>query len=703
MARTPRTSGGTRAAQGADVETVAGDAFRDPAAEWLEADGLGGFASGPASGIRTRRYHTLLMAALTPPTGRHALVNDVEAWVETDTGRHASSSQRYDGGVVDPDGASRIVAFAADPWPRWRFRLADGTELEHEIFVPHGCAAVALRWKLVSGPGAARLEVRPLLSGRRVHALMRENDAFRFDANATGGRVAWAPYTGLPAIAAYSNGEYTHQPDWYRHFLYTEERARGLDAVEDLGSPGVFRFDLAKREAVLVFAAESDRTDTALLDRLRGAAVRGGARGHAGIIAAVRALATTESHRRLELGSRLRRAGDAYLVRRGKGTTIVAGYPWFTDWGRDTFIAVRGLCLAADRLDDAGKILCEWAGAVSQGMLPNRFVEDGGAPEYYSVDASLWYVIAVHEYLDGMTRRGRRVTKPVRAALEGAVQAILEGYANGTRYGIRLDSDGLIVAGEPGLTWMDARSGDRAVTPRVGKPVEVQALWLNALRAARAFGDRWEDPLERGAASFRERFWNAEAGALHDVIDVNHVRGATDGSIRPNMLFAVGGLPYALIEGERARSIVDVAERELWTPLGPRSLSPGDPAYQRVYQGGPVERDGAYHQGTVWPWLAGAFVEAWVRVRGGTNAARKEAKARFVEPLLAQLDRAGLGHISEVADAEAPHTPRGCPFQAWSVGELLRLTEVVLAPRATTPGRSIKPDPDTWIAPATRV
>jgi predicted glycogen debranching enzyme len=267
-----------------------------------------------------------------------------------------------------------------------------------------------------------------------------------------------------------------------------------------------------------------------------------------------------------------------------------------------------------------------------------------------------------------------------RRALDRAIQAILEGYARGTRYGITADGDGLLRAGVPGvqLTWMDAKVGDWVVTPRVGKPVEIQALWINALRIG---GGRWDALRERAMASFERRFWDEERGALHDVVDVDHVPGAVDASIRPNQLLAVGGLPWPLVTGRRARRIVDLAERELWTPLGPRSLAPAHPDYAPHYRGDPVMRDGAYHQGTVWPWLAGAFVDAWIRARRGTPAARAEARRRFVEPLLAHLDEAGVGHVSEVADADAPHVPGGCPFQAWSVGELLRIERVILPAR----------------------
>jgi predicted glycogen debranching enzyme len=265
--------------------------------------------------------------------------------------------------------------------------------------------------------------------------------------------------------------------------------------------------------------------------------------------------------------------------------------------------------------------------------------------------------------------------------LRGAVEAILDGYARGTRFGIRMDGDGLLLSGAPGaqLTWMDAKVGDWVVTPRAGKAVEIQALWINALRFAAAFAPRFTGPLERATECFRERFWFEHGGHLHDVVDVSGRAGHDDPTFRPNQIFAVGGLPWSVLDGERARRVVDAVERRLVTPLGLRSLAPEEPGYAARYEGGVRERDGAYHQGTVWPWLLLPFVEAWIRVRGGTRASRREARARFVQPLLDHVGRAGLGHVSEIADAEPPHTPRGCPFQAWSVAALLAL-DVEVAP-----------------------
>jgi predicted glycogen debranching enzyme len=656
----------------------------DPRAEWLEADGLGGFASGTVSGVRTRRYHALLLAARTPPTGRMVLVNGIDAWLDGAAGSVAISSQEYLPDVVHPDGASRLVAFTADPWPRWTWALPGGARLEQELFVPQGAALAALAWRLAGGDGLAPrppaiLRVRPFLSGRDYHALHHENGAFRFEPLAQGDLLVLRPYPDVPAVLSRTNGSFTFDPQWYRNFRYEEERARGLDFAEDLASPGELRFDLATGEAIWLVAAQGSED------------VLGPGRDLAGRLAELR---DAERTRRASFASPVRRAADAYVVRRGSGRTLVAGYPWFTDWGRDTFIALRGLCLATGRLEIAREILLEWAGAVSAGMLPNRFPDHGEAPEFNSVDASLWYAVAVAELLADADAAGDPLPGSERERLEGAVDAILEGFAKGTRFGIRVDEDGLVAAGEPGvqLTWMDAKVGDHVVTPRMGKPVEVQALWINALHGAGRRSARWGRLAALAGASFTERFWNEAGGFLHDVVDVEHRPGRVDASFRPNQILAVGGLPVALVEGERARRIVDAVERRLWTPLGLRSLAPGEPGYAARYAGGVRERDGAYHQGTVWPWLLGPFVEAWVRVRGATAGARREARERFVAPLLVHLDEAGLGHVSEIADAEPPHAPRGCPFQAWSLGELLRLTERVLAdpPAARRRARGVR-------------
>lgn len=634
--------------------------------EWLETDGLGGFASGTVAGVRTRRYHALLLVATTPPTGRVVLVNGFDAWLVTGGGAAALTSQRYTPDVIHPDNGGAPESFTLDPWPLWVWRLKDGTRVQQEVFVCHGLPVVALRFRLLDAQDPAILALRPFLSGRDYHALHVENPAFRFIAEIAGERVTWRPYEGIPAIVSLSNGRYIHEPHWYRGFLYSEEGARGLDHVEDLASPGVLRWDLNQGDALWILAAGEQAADA--LDASRSVAE------------CFAHLHAAERRRRAQFRSPLERAADAYIVRRGAGRTIIAGYPWFTDWGRGTMIAVRGLCIATGRLDDACSILLTWADAISQGMLPNRFPDRGWLAEYNSVDAALWFIIAVHDLLNAAQRRGLPIPAAERRQLSAAIEAILSSYTAGTRFHIHQDSDGLLAAGEPGvqLTWMDARVGDWVVTPRIGKPVEVQALWLAALWVAGQSTPGWRTEYERGRLSFLERFWNEAEGCLYDTVDCDHKPGSADRTLRPNQILAVGGLPICLLDKERAQLVVETVERRLWCPLGLLSLAPGEPGFAPRYAGGAWQRDAAYHQGTAWSWLLGPFVEAWVRVRGGSPSVKSEARERFVAPLLRHLDEAGLGHISEIVDATWPHVPRGCPFQAWSLGELLRLELDVL-------------------------
>jgi predicted glycogen debranching enzyme len=626
------------------------------ASEWLEADGLGGFASGTVSSIRTRRYHALLLAATTPPTGRVVLVNGIEAWVETQGGRFALSAQRYVPDVVHPDGHLRIVDFRIDPWPTWTFRAEDGTEISQEVVACHERGHVVVRWRRLASSGPVQLMVRPLLSGRDYHSLHHENPGFDFSAEVTGARVLWRPYAGVPAISAVTDGSYRHDPVWYRNFQYDAERERGLDFTEDLASPGVFTWTLNGSDATLMLSA-----------------------GEASPHLDAGWLMDAEARRHRSFDAPLQRAADAYVVRRGAGRTIVAGYPWFTDWGRDAFIALRGFMTLPDGLELARDVLLAWADAVSGGMLPNRFPDSGEQPEFNAVDASLWYVVAVHDFLSAARERSPVVSKAETKRLTDAVEQILHGYRHGTRFGIRMDDDGLLAAGVPGvqLTWMDAKIGEEVITPRIGKPVDVQALWINALRIGRDISKEWADLCRRALASFQLRFWNGQRGCLHDVVDVDHVRGRNDPTIRPNQILAVGGLPYQVLVEPYASRVVETVERHLLTPLGLRSLAPGEPGYRARFGGGVWERDSGYHQGTVWPWLICPFVEAWLRVRGGTREAKREADARFLAPLREHLEVAGLGHVSEVADAEPPHRPGGCPFQAWSLGELLRASRLV--------------------------
>lgn len=617
--------------------------------EWLETDGLGGFASGTSSGIRTRRYHALLLSSLHPPTDRVVLVNGVEAEVQTPNGTVALSSQRYLPDVIHPDGANRIVAFTHEPWPTWTFEIGDGLRLQHSLFVPAGKRTVVLSWKIL-GPGDSRLKlrVRPLLSGRDFHALHFENGQFEFAADVRYQRVGWQPYESLPRVWAEHTGVYEHDPVWYRNFLYAEEQARGQDATEDCGSPGAFEFDLGSTPAVCIFSLDPESGDVA---------------------EQFASLLSQETTRRATFPSALHRAADAYIVQRGAGRTIIAGYPWFADWGRDTFIAMRGLCLATGKLDVARQILLEWAAAIDRGMMPNRFTDYGQEAVYNSVDAALWFVVVVYELLE------RQPNCEGSDELLNSVDQIVSCYETGTRHGIHAQADGLLAAGEPGvqLTWMDAKYGDWVVTPRWGKPVEIQALWYNALMIAGMRSPRFNQLAKKVRVSFIQRFWNPVKNCLYDVVDVNGQPMVCAAAIRPNQIFAVGGLPFALVDGTMAQAVVAAVDAHLLTPMGLRSLSPEDTAYYGRYEGTMRQRDGSYHQGTVWPWLLGAFVDAWVLVQGSTLETKAAARMKFQTTLTTLLSTGGLGHVSEIADGDAPHAARGCPFQAWSVGEILRV------------------------------
>ncbi len=638
-------------------------------AEWLEADGLGGFASGTVRGARTRRYQALLLSARKPPTERFVLVNGLEAWVDWAGEQVPISHQRYADGTEHPRGDRQLLRFGPDPWPTWHFAIGGGCAVVQELVCARANGETLLRWHLVTlgsprkrakprarSGAPARLQVRLLLSGRDYHALHYENSDFDFTAHEAEGTVCWRPYVDVPGVEVHSNAAYRQDPLWFRQFSYEEELQRGFSPTEDLASPGVFEWNLSEGPAVMTLRPNFEQTAPARI----------------AVVDYVSEMFYEERLRR-EGSEGLIQKADAYLVRRATGHSVIAGYPWFSDWGRDTFIALRGLCLG-DKQATARSILSSWATSLSEGMLPNRFPDDGDEPEYNSVDAALWFAVACHDFWPGSRRH-----RSYPAAVASALNAILEAYAAGTRFGIAMDDDGLLRAGVDGLqlTWMDAKADGRVITPRIGKPVEIQALWINALLIGGEHDRRWSKLAQRARRSFEERFWNAQADCLHEVVDVDHVAGKTDSSLRPNQLLAVGGLPHPVLRGERALRVVERVEAALWTPMGLRSLAPDDPRYCGRYEGGPSERDAAYHQGTVWPWLIGAFVDAWLNVHGRTPALGAQAHDRFLRPLLEHLGQAGLGHVSEIADGDPPHAPRGCPFQAWSVGELIRAVRLV--------------------------
>ena len=627
--------------------------------EWLETNGRGGFASGTVAGANTRRYHALLLVARKPPSERFVLVNHLEEWIEVNGQAIPLSTNCYPGAVY-PEGYKSCRSFTADPWPTWTYDYA-GVSIQREILCVQGRDLVIVRWRLLKKSTVPiTLLVRPMLSGRDYHSTHHENTAL--DSNFTEGdrRVTWHPYHDLPAVHAFHTGMYRHEPSWFRQVQFSIDKQRGLDHAEDWWSPGALTYQLkAGEDASLVFATES-------IEALDAAA-----------------LINVERERRTRLqksapsgdplAQQLWRATEQYLSQRGTGQTVIAGYPWFTDWGRDTFISLPGLCLIPGRTEVAWQVIESFAAHVSEGMVPNRFPDVGEQPEYNTIDASLWFVHAIDRYLAASRDDAR-----VRAMAWPAVKQILDGYRRGTRYGIRMDEDGLITGGVPGaqLTWMDARVGDWVVTPRHGKPVEIQALWIRALEVgvmlARRFdeaeyADRCRNDLARAIASFQNRFWYEQGGYLYDVIDGPE---GNDASLRPNQLYALS-LVDGLVPRDRAQQILRLVESQLLTPVGLRTLSPTDGRYRPRYEGGVVERDSAYHQGTVWPFLLGPFVSALMKAFGQSAAVRSKARS-FLVGLEAHLSEGCLGQVSEIFDAEAPYQPRGCFAQAWSVAEPLR-------------------------------
>lgn len=640
---------------------ICGDPGEASSREWLETNGIGGFACSTIMGLNTRRYHALLTAAIKPPVGRFVLLSKVEETLTLGDQRFELSANQYKD-VVHPQGYQFLESFRLDPFPVFRYRCRD-VHLEKTVLLVHGENAVVIEYAL-TGDLRGRpctLEVRPLIAFRDYHSTAHANQGIRRDVVTQPGVAIITPYAGLPSLYVAHNAESMDTSGfWFFNFEYDRERERGLDFLEDLYGPFSLHFNLAQNSSAAIIASTLPHTSSEA-GQFREREIQ----RRAGISKAAPAgdpFATA-----------LFNAADQFIIARSDQKSVIAGYPWFSDWGRDTMISLPGLTLVTGRYDDARNILRTFARSIDRGMLPNRFPDSGEAPEYNTADATLWLFHAVHEFL-----RYTRDYDFLRAELYRPLAEIVAWHERGTRFGIRLDDDGLLHAGELGtqLTWMDAKVDGQPVTPRPGKPVEIQALWHNALRVmahlACKFGEltacaRYRALADRTRKQFGEAFWNEADGCLYDVIADT---GNRDASIRPNQLFAVS-LPYPLLTADQAWHIVDVVEWELLTPYGLRTLSPRDPKYRGRYEGDPRSRDGAYHQGTVWPWLLGPFLTAYVKVKGSTEESRQRAD-QFLDPLRAHLLEAGLGQISEVFDGDAPHRPSGCFAQAWSVAEILR-------------------------------
>ena len=640
-----------------DVETAA-------RREWLVTNGLGGYASGTVAGLPTRRYHGLLVAAMKPPGERMLLVSKFDEIVTYGDDVFELGATRWRDGTLAPSGFRFIERFRLEGTvPVWTFAFGDAL-LEKRIWMERGENTTYVTYTLVRASAPVELRVKAMSEARPHHEL-RHARAERTDIDRIDGGVRCAA-PGAPPFVILSNASIirdTHE--WYLGVLYERERERGLDDVGDQLHVGNFTSNVAVGDTIAFTL--STRTDAAVAPR--DAWERHGR-------AADDLLARWSSSRAgSERGGpawirQLVAAADQFVVDRAlpDGTrtpTIVAGYPWFTDWGRDAMIALPGLLLRTGRLDVARGLLVAWGALEDGGMLPNTFPEDGAPPEYNTVDAGLLFIAAVHRYTQVAGDESLAV------ALFPRIDAIVRAYRDGTRFGIGMDgTDGLVFAGAPGvaLTWMDARIGDVPVTPRVGKPIEINALWYHALcstaeLAALAGHDAapYESLAARTAAGFA-RYWDESEARCFDVLDGP---GRNDPSFRPNQIFAVS-LEHRALPPARQRAVFDACARALLTSIGLRTLDANAPDYRGEYGGAPHVRDAVYHQGTVWPWLIGPFVAAALNV--GIDGA---TVASYIEPFACALRAYGLGTLPEVAWGDPPHRPDGCIAQAWSVGAVL--------------------------------
>ncbi|HWZ31389.1 MAG TPA: amylo-alpha-1,6-glucosidase [Bryobacteraceae bacterium] len=574
------------------------DFDRSSKIEWLETNGTGAFAMGTVAGVNTRRYHGLLVASLHPPVQRNVLLSRIEEEING----HALGACQYPGAVT-PRGFEFVEQFETHPCATWRFGV-DGVRVEKQVYLIEGRQAAIIRYR---SDRAVTLRARPFLAYRDYHSL---------------GHARADLFGGLPRIEFHHTGRFEESAQWYYNVEYLVELDRGLDFREDLFTPGVIVLDLKPGEWTPICVSIDGPHQAEPTPR-----------------------------------------DEPFTVHRADGTpTIIAGYPWFTDWGRDTMISLPGLLIARGKLDTAREIIAGFLEHISQGLIPNRFPDAGDAPEYNTADATLWMFQAMRALGD---------REFFRKTFYPAAKNIVDWHFRGTWFGIGVDpEDHLLRAGTPGtqLTWMDAKVGDWVVTPRHGKAVEINALWHAALSLMADWGESGEYQREADLvkASFRRKFWNAERGCLYDLL----TDSGPVAKFRPNQIFGVG-----LLAPDEQRSVVRAVERELLTPVGLRTLEHSDPEYKGRYQGSPVERDGAYHQGTVWPWLLGPYVDAYLSAFGPTDQ-----NLEYCAGLVDRLEAAGggcLGSIPEIYDGDEPHRAGGCPAQAWSVAEALRIRSLL--------------------------
>ncbi|HSJ56737.1 MAG TPA: amylo-alpha-1,6-glucosidase [Anaerolineae bacterium] len=654
--------------------------------EWLVTNGIGGYACGTISGVLTRRYHGLLVAALQPPAARTLLLTKLDEVATYRDRAYDLYANRWADDEVSPGGFVHLERFYLEgTTPVWTYALADAL-LEKRVWMEPGSNTTYVHYHLPRAGAPVTLVLRALVNRRDHHQSTRSRvgaPALSIEPVRRG--LCIKAGAGSPSLFLLgADARVTLRYEWHLDFYLSVEAYRGIDPLDDNLYAGFFKVTLQPGDSAAIVASTEESAsldgtaayhtrqqhEDDLLRRAAGRLDTAPPEVHHLVIAADQFVVDRP----------LAQAGGEGTMQEVHGQSVIAGYPWFGDWGRDTMISLPGLTLATGREEVAARILRTFAHYVDRGMLPNRFPDVGQEPEYNTADATLWYLEAIRAYYHA-THDGKLVHE-----LWPVLQDIVEWHLRGTRYGIQVDQeDGLLRAGEEGvqLTWMDAKVDDWVVTPRIGKPVEINALWYNALRVmaglAEALGEEpgsYEEMAAHAARGF-ERFWNYARGCCYDVIDGPE---GDDPALRPNQLLAVS-LPHTALAPDRRRAVVDTCARHLLTSHGLRSLAPNEPGYIGHYGGGRRTRDAAYHQGTVWGWLIGPFVRAHQRVYGDREAARS-----YLYPLLRQLRSHGVGSLSEIFDGDAPFTPRGCFAQAWTVAEVLAAWQETMGPEAKGDG-----------------
>jgi predicted glycogen debranching enzyme len=633
--------------------------------EWIITNGLGGYASSTVTGMNTRKYHGLLVAAINPPVYRRVMLSSLDEEIQVGNRTHQLAVHQYTG-AIHPQGYRYLQNFSAEPFPTFRY-LTEDVSITKKIMMAHGENTTVVRYD-ITNPASDSIVFRvfPLVNNRNMHELTRSGEMdLQQQPQETGTTLS----NGQDRLYIDSNIPFIPQAYWYYNLEYRTELSRGYPYQEDNFNPGYFEVDIGRGESsfFIVASTSSISMDMDDIDRLFYREMQR------------RSKLTEKQASDDHLVNRLIEAGDSFMVlRQSTGSrSIIAGYHWYADWGRDSMISLTGLTLTTGRFEDARSILTTFASSCSEGLIPNFFPDDPSYPPVYNtVDASLWFIHTLGKYLNYTG------DLDLIAAMWDTVEEIIGYYRKGTKYDIRMDEDGLISQGGQ-LTWMDAKVGDREITPRNGKTCEINALWYNALMHASSMGKQlgmdtsgFLGIAELAKENFAEKFWNGDRNCLYDCISVPERPGNAepavikDASVRPNQILAVS-LPFTMLPLKLEKSIVEVVREELLTPYGLRTLSPSDPGYIGTYQGNTESRDMAYHNGTVWPWLLGPYITAYIKVNGGSGKSRREMNV-LLEGLRGHLDEAGIGTISEVFDGDSPHRPGGCISQAWSVAEIMR-------------------------------